>query len=74
MGVTLRKNYGSGFPFPLFYLAKKVPNKKSSTSLPHANNCKPTKLVLTIYSKIQTAIKKPILFEEYWFYFFIIIT
>jgi hypothetical protein len=28
MGVTLCKNYGSGFTFPLFLFGKKKPNKK----------------------------------------------
>jgi hypothetical protein len=43
MGVTLRKNYGSGFPFPLFFLNRSAfkgdaIQKKSSTIIPHANN------------------------------------
>jgi hypothetical protein len=56
LGVTLRKNYGSGFTFPLFLLAKKSPAKKSSTAIPHAKHQKYAvhKLITKTAKKIRS--------------------
>jgi hypothetical protein len=63
LGVTLRKNFGSGFPFPLFLSIATGLNpwqliKKSSTTIPHAdtrNSIKPcTKIKRQNNSILQT--------------------
>jgi hypothetical protein len=54
LGVTLRKNYGSGFTFPLFFICQKKPNKKRAPlqSLTQ-NNCQTTKVVQSKYYVLE---------------------